>query len=166
MLCNAHDDMSNFSIRSKHQRCYTHEAGHYVHHGLRQSLYGGSSRGSLGYGEAAVALHQGGGGSMDRLLQDRRKQAIAHYVQRCRRGGDIDGQRSTSGMLVFLESAPISCLSLKQKVVALSMCEVEYVAAATAACQVVWLRRLLGELTGVEAHPPALRWTTSPSSPS
>ena len=23
MLCNAHDDMSNFSIRSKHQRCYT-----------------------------------------------------------------------------------------------------------------------------------------------
>ena len=22
MLCNAHDDMSNFSIRSKHQRCY------------------------------------------------------------------------------------------------------------------------------------------------
>ena len=25
MLCNAHDDMSNFSIRSKHQRCYSHE---------------------------------------------------------------------------------------------------------------------------------------------
>ena len=24
MLCNAHDDMSNFSIRSKHQRCYIH----------------------------------------------------------------------------------------------------------------------------------------------
>ena len=23
MLCNAYDDMSNFSIRSKHQRCYT-----------------------------------------------------------------------------------------------------------------------------------------------
>ena len=29
-------------------------------------------------------------------------------------------------------------------------------AAATTTCQVVWLRRLLGELTGVEAHPPAL----------
>ena len=70
--------------------------------------------------------------------------------------GDIDGRRSTSGVLVFLGSAPISWLSLKQKVVALSTCEAEYVAAATAACQVVWLRRLLGELTGVEAHPPAL----------
>ena len=70
--------------------------------------------------------------------------------------GDIDRRRSTSSVLVFLGSAPISWLSLKQKVVALSTCEAEYVAAATAACQVVWLRRLLGELTGMEAHPPAL----------
>ena len=62
--------------------------------------------------------------------------------------GDIDGRQSTSGVLVFLGSAPISWLSLKQKVVALSTCETEYVAVATAACQVVWLRRLLGELTG------------------
>ena len=59
-------------------------------------------------------------------------------------------------MLVFPGSALISWLSLKQKVAALSTCEAEYVAATTAACQVVWLRRLLGELTGVEAHPPAL----------
>ena len=54
--------------------------------------------------------------------------------------GDIDGRRSTSGVLVFLGSAPISWLSLKQKVVALSTCEAEYVATATAACQAVWLR--------------------------
>jgi hypothetical protein len=33
---------------------------------------------------------------------------------------------------------------------------VEYVAAATAACQAVWLRRLLDELTGEEARQPAL----------
>ena len=77
--------------------------------------------------------------------------------------GDIDGQRSTSGVLVFLGSAPILWLSLKQKMVALSMCEVEYVAAAIAACQVVWLRRLLGELTGVEAHPPALMVDNQPA---
>jgi hypothetical protein len=70
--------------------------------------------------------------------------------------GDIDGQRSTSGVLVFLGSAPISRLSLKQKVVALSTCEAEYVTTATATCQAIWLRRLLGELTDVEAHPPAL----------
>ena len=37
------------------------------------------------------------------------------------------------------------------------------IAAATAACQVVWLRRLLGELTGVEAHPPALMVDNEPA---
>ena len=47
--------------------------------------------------------------------------------------GDIDGRRSTSGVLVFLGSALISWLSLKQKVVALSTCEAEYVAVATVA---------------------------------
>jgi hypothetical protein len=47
--------------------------------------------------------------------------------------------------------------------VALSTCEAEYVAAATAACQVVWLRRLLGELTGVEARPPALKVDNQPA---
>ncbi|XP_066375121.1 secreted RxLR effector protein 161-like [Miscanthus floridulus] len=57
--------------------------------------------------------------------------------------GDVDGWWSTSGVLVFLGSAPISWLSLKQKIVALSTCKAEYVAAAVAACQAVWLRRLL-----------------------
>ena len=36
-------------------------------------------------------------------------------------------------------------------------------AAATAACHTVWLRRLLGELTGVEAHPPALMVNNQPT---
>ena len=66
-------------------------------------------------------------------------------------------------MLVFLGSAPILWLSLKQKVVVLSTCEAEYVAAATSACQAVWLRRLLGKLTGVEAHPPALMVDNQPA---
>ena len=77
--------------------------------------------------------------------------------------GDIDGRRSTFGVLVFLGSAPISWLSLNQKVVALSTCEAEYVAAAIAACQAVWLRRLLSELIGVEAHPPALMVDNQPT---
>ena len=66
-------------------------------------------------------------------------------------------------MLVFLGSTPISWLSLRQKVVALSTCEAEYVAAAIAACQAVWLRRLLGELTSVEAHPPTLMVDNQPA---
>ena len=40
--------------------------------------------------------------------------------------------------------------------VTLSTCEAEYVVVATAACKAMWLRLLLGELTGVEAHPSAL----------
>ena len=35
-------------------------------------------------------------------------------------------------------------------------------AATTAPCQVVWLRRLLGELTSVEAHPLALMVNNQP----
>jgi hypothetical protein len=77
--------------------------------------------------------------------------------------GDVDGRRSTSSVLVFLGAAPIAWQSLKQKMVALSTCEAEYVAAATAACQVVWLRRLLGELTGEEAHLPALMVDNKPA---
>jgi hypothetical protein len=77
--------------------------------------------------------------------------------------GDMDGWRSTSGVLIFLGASPIAWQSLKQKMVALSTCEAEYVAAATAACQVVWLSRLLGELTGVEARPLALKVDNQPT---
>ena len=51
--------------------------------------------------------------------------------------GDIDGRRSTFGVLVFLGAAPIAWQSLKQKIMPLSTCEAEYMAAATAACQAV-----------------------------
>ena len=63
----------------------------------------------------------------------------------------------------LLWSGPIAWQSLKQKIVALSTCEAEYVVAATAACQAIWLRRLLGELTGEEAHPPALMVDNQPA---
>ena len=43
------------------------------------------------------------------------------------------------------------------------MCEVEYITMARTVCQVVWLHRLLGELTGVEAHPPALMVDNQPA---
>jgi hypothetical protein len=66
-------------------------------------------------------------------------------------------------VLVFLGSAPISWQPLKQKVVALSMCEVEYVAAGRAACEAVWLRRLLCELTSEEARLPALMVDNQPA---
>ena len=59
-------------------------------------------------------------------------------------------------MLFFLGACPISWQSMKQKFVALSTCEAEYIAAATTCCQGVWLGWLLAELTGEEAQAPIL----------
>jgi hypothetical protein len=63
-------------------------------------------------------------------------------------GGDIDDRKSTSGVVFFLGDSIITWTSQKQKVVALSSCEAEYIAAAAAACQGVWLSRLLAEMLG------------------
>lgn len=62
--------------------------------------------------------------------------------------GDIDDRKSTTGVIYFLGAKPITWVSQKQRVVALSSCEAEYVAATAAACQGVWLGRMLDELIG------------------
>jgi hypothetical protein len=59
---------------------------------------------------------------------------------------DPDDRRSTSGLLYFLGRNPITWQSNKQKVVTLSSCEAEYIAAAASTCQGVWLTRLLKDL--------------------
>uniref|UniRef100_A0A8R7U4Q1 Reverse transcriptase Ty1/copia-type domain-containing protein n=1 Tax=Triticum urartu TaxID=4572 RepID=A0A8R7U4Q1_TRIUA len=63
-------------------------------------------------------------------------------------GGDVDDRKSTSGVVFFLGGSVVTWTSQKQKVVATSSCEAEYVAAAAATCQGVWLSRLLADLTG------------------
>jgi hypothetical protein len=60
--------------------------------------------------------------------------------------GDVDDRKSTSGVLFMMGSSPVTWQSAKQKIVALSSCEAEYVAATTAACQGVWLQRLMEDL--------------------
>jgi len=64
--------------------------------------------------------------------------------------GDIDDRKSTSGLVFMLGRNLITWASQKQKVVALSSCEAEYIASANAACQGIWLSRLLGELLDVQ----------------
>ncbi|XP_016579224.2 secreted RxLR effector protein 161-like [Capsicum annuum] len=59
--------------------------------------------------------------------------------------GNIDDRKSTSGFLFNLGSGAISWSSKKQEVVALSTSESEYIALASAACQEVWLRRLVAD---------------------
>jgi hypothetical protein len=65
--------------------------------------------------------------------------------------GDVDDRKSTTGVLYYYGHCPISWASQKQRIVAQSSCEAEYVAAAIAASQGVWLSRLIEEILGSEA---------------
>lgn len=61
--------------------------------------------------------------------------------------GNIEDRKSTGGMAFYLNDSLITWVSQKQKCVALSSCEAEFIAATAAACQGIWLRKLLGEIT-------------------
>ncbi|WVZ87321.1 hypothetical protein U9M48_033976 [Paspalum notatum var. saurae] len=71
--------------------------------------------------------------------------------------GDVDGRKSTTGVVFFLGENPVTWLSQKQRVVALSSFEAEFIARAVAACQAVWLRRLLEDVIGASVPPPVLK---------
>jgi hypothetical protein len=62
--------------------------------------------------------------------------------------GDLSDGRSTAGMAFYVNNCLVSWNSQKQKTVALSSCEAEYMAATMAACHALWLSRLLAELVG------------------
>jgi hypothetical protein len=55
--------------------------------------------------------------------------------------GDAEDRKSTTGVVYFLGKNLVTWASQKQKIVALSSCEVEYVAGAAAACQGIWEHR-------------------------
>ncbi|XP_020597250.1 uncharacterized protein LOC110037028 [Phalaenopsis equestris] len=57
--------------------------------------------------------------------------------------GDIDDRKSTGGMVFYLNGNLITWQSQKQRTVALSSCEAEFMAATAALCQALWLRSLL-----------------------
>ncbi|KAD2806009.1 hypothetical protein E3N88_39386 [Mikania micrantha] len=61
---------------------------------------------------------------------------------------DRDDGKSTSGLVFFYDGAPVAWNSQKQATVALSSCEAEFMAATSAACQAIWLQRLLAEILG------------------
>ncbi|KAM3316432.1 hypothetical protein ACQJBY_034506 [Aegilops geniculata] len=64
--------------------------------------------------------------------------------------GDLTDRKSTTCLVFFMGPSIITWSSQKQKIVALSSCEAEYIAAATAATQAVWLRGLVSEMLGAE----------------
>ncbi|GAU15733.1 hypothetical protein TSUD_235460 [Trifolium subterraneum] len=59
---------------------------------------------------------------------------------------DLDDRKSTSGYVFMLGSGAISWSSKKQPIVTLSTTEAEFVAAASCACQGLWLRNVLEHL--------------------
>ncbi|XP_074323266.1 secreted RxLR effector protein 161-like [Apium graveolens] len=67
--------------------------------------------------------------------------------------GDVVDMRSTGGMCFYLNKSLISWTSQTQRVVALSSCEAEYMAATLAACQSIWLCGLLEEISGQKIGP-------------
>eukprot|EP00253_Pinus_taeda_P028467 PITA_28467 len=62
--------------------------------------------------------------------------------------GSVVDHKSTSGCCFSLGFASISWMSRKQKSVALSTAEAEYIAATMASCEAVWLRKLFSALFG------------------
>ena len=67
--------------------------------------------------------------------------------------GNIEDRRSTGGMAFYLDESLITWVSQKQRCVALSSCEAEFMAATAAACQGVWLKNLLSRITDMKQGP-------------
>jgi hypothetical protein len=63
-------------------------------------------------------------------------------------GGELDKRRSTSGMIACLHGGAVLWGSKLQSVVATSTAEAEYIAAAYAAKEALWLRKVLSDVYG------------------
>jgi len=89
-------------------------------------------------------------GMLDYGLHYKRASGTVRFIGYCDSdlAGNIDSSKSTSGTMFFLGGCLVYWQSTKQKVVALSSCEAEYIAAASTATQALWLSRLLWELQG------------------
>lgn len=61
---------------------------------------------------------------------------------------DVDKRRSTTGAVMLMQGAAVLWISKLQSVVATSTTEAEFIAAAMATKEGLWVRKLLGELSG------------------
>jgi len=78
--------------------------------------------------------------------QEKKEEVLVGYTD-SDVGGDLVGRRSTGGMAFYLNDSLVTWCSHKEKTVALSSCEAEFMAATEAAKQGIWLSNLLVELT-------------------
>jgi hypothetical protein len=66
---------------------------------------------------------------------------------------DAGDRKSTTGFIWFYANGPIMWKSQKQKIVALSTCEAEYIAASASAKEGMWIIRLINEITPIKSVP-------------
>lgn len=71
--------------------------------------------------------------------------------------GDVNDRKSRSGCVILLNNAPVLWLSRKQSCIATSTTESEYIAAALASKETIWLRRLLTDFGLLYPGPTSLR---------
>ncbi|KAL7617208.1 hypothetical protein Lser_V15G00876 [Lactuca serriola] len=94
-------------------------------------------------------------GTMDHGLtytQGEKKIAVTGFSD-SNHAKDVEDRRSTGGMVFYVNGNMVTWSSQKQRCVALSSCEAEFMAATMTACQGIWLRRLLTEITGQRIPP-------------
>jgi hypothetical protein len=91
-------------------------------------------------------------GTLEYGLRNGRRRGTAWLVGYCDSDliSDIDTRKSTTDAMFFLSKSLVSWQSLKQRIVTLSSCEEEYIAATTIATQAIWMAWLLSELLGRE----------------
>lgn len=70
-------------------------------------------------------------------------------------GNSLDDRKSTTGMVILLNSTPVVWKTQKQATVATSTCEAEFIAASTAVKETIWVSNILKEL-GIELKPVTL----------
>lgn len=66
---------------------------------------------------------------------------------------DLDSRKSTTGYAIFIGKSLVTWRSVKQTTVATSTTNAEFIAAATAATDVLWIRQLLSELNFTQSKP-------------
>eukprot|EP00168_Porphyra_purpurea_P003952 TRINITY_DN1457_c0_g1_i3.p1 TRINITY_DN1457_c0_g1~~TRINITY_DN1457_c0_g1_i3.p1 ORF type:complete len:899 (+),score=181.15 TRINITY_DN1457_c0_g1_i3:879-3575(+) len=105
------------------------------------------------YVSAPTQAHWAAGKAILRHLQGTKDLAIEYGTESALTGyhdadyaADLDTRRSTTGAVFLFNGGAISWTSKMQKSVATSTTEAEYMAAAMAAKEAIWLQRLLGEL--------------------
>ncbi len=87
------------------------------------------------------------------IFYEAKSQLQVHGYTDADQAGNVFNKRSTSGFMFSFGSGVVSWSSKKQPIIALSNTEAKYRGATIAACEVVWLQKLLSDLGQlVDAH--------------